>query len=834
IGFIHGNGDISVSTNSNLTLASDVISKNSKGQYGIKLTASKGSIEQTGGKIYADNIWMNATNGIGAGNAINQQMQSTNGVFSAITTNGDVNLLSLNKAGEKNSNLKLTANTDNGNVSVLADASLLNGAESVNAKGNRIDLTSNYGSIGTGNSLLKIQAGQSIVNPGDTLSASVNATALKDVALEQTSGDMRIGRIVSRTGDVYINSDGSLIDALPPSGISQTNESADNLIAKWKSLGIISEDGKDNSAEKKKEVIEGYKTNINTLFKRYNNLKEYYTSDEHKNETDGENYKEYNSLKEMFGSYTSADKWLEAQNKDKNSEFYRLQNEVTYGWTQDALLYAIQNSIINKESGSTTSEKDASDANIKGRNIFINAKGGIGSDEVPEVVDISNLQSKEGLDSLKKLAAAEASDVKWGYDGDNVDENKATINRVNGILIDASGYLQANAKGNVYLEDVNKNAIKITKVDSGDGNIRIYGKNGIYNVNANTDETILSGKDLILESGNGSIGSSTAPITTDMSGYVTARSNSDIWLYQNGANPLIISAMYAGGNISIRAMNSILSVYNGVQADELGYINANGDLTLLSDQGDIGEANGKGLRVKLAKDKVLNAEANSIYIKSFGEEGKINFGKFIARNGNIGLDAKLWDVFLKNNVSAKNIEFIVRSITQLAGSLTASDFLNITADNGILLDKENNSVRQASFINNKKGDILFYNHGDLTLKNVENKAEGGNIGILNEGSVTSENGINSNGNLLIYANSDIELQKDTKAREWLGIYAENGGIKARSLTGGSIDLMGELNGLTADNINSGNYINVEFTKGDITTGNLTATAGDLKLITKEG
>ncbi|MBR4330299.1 MAG: hypothetical protein IKP71_10650, partial [Candidatus Riflebacteria bacterium] len=665
-----------------------VISKNSNAK--VKFSSTDGFIEQTGGKIYADNIWMNATNGIGAGNAINQQMQSTSGVFSAITANGDVNLLSLNKAGEKNSNLKLTANTDNGNVSVLADASLLNGAESVNAKGNRIDLTSNYGSIGTGKSLLTIQAGQSIVNPGDTLSASVNATALKDVALDQTSGDMRIGRIVSRTGDVYINSDGSLIDALPPSGIAQTNESAENLIAKWKSLGIISEDGKDNSAEKKKEVIEGYKNNINTQFSRYKDLKEYFASSEHKNETDTETYKEYQTLLESFGGYESADKWLEAQNKDKNSEYYRLQNEVTYGWTQDQLLYAIQNSIINKESGSTTSEKDASDANIKGRNIFINAKGGIGSDEVPEVVDISNLQSEEGLDSLKKLAAAEASDVKWGYDGDNVDENKATINRVNGILIDASGYLQATAKGNIYLEDVNKNAINITSIDSGDGNIRIYGKNGIYNANSDVNSTILSGKDLILESGNGSIGSSTAPITTDMSGYVTARSNSDIWLYQNGANPLIISAMYAGGNISIRAMNSILSVYNGVQADELGYINANGDLTLLSDQGDIGEANGKGLRVKLAKDKVLNAEANSIYIKSFGEEGKINFGKFIARNGNIGLDAKLWDVFLKNDISAKNIDFVVRSLTQLSGTLTVNNLLKVVSENGITLPKETN------------------------------------------------------------------------------------------------------------------------------------------------
>ncbi|MBR4329013.1 MAG: hypothetical protein IKP71_04110, partial [Candidatus Riflebacteria bacterium] len=549
IGFLSGKGNINLNTNSDLQLNSDVTSK-----YGnVTLTSTNGSIEQTGGKIYADNIWLNATNGIGGNNAISQQMQSTKGVLSAITDNGDINILSSNKAGEKSSSLQLTATTDNGNVSVSADASLLNGSDTLSAKGSRIDLTSNYSSIGTSKSLLKIEAGQSIVNPGDTLSASVNATALKDVALQQTSGDMRLGRIVSKTGDVYLTIDGDLIDALPPSGVNQTNESAEELIEKWKSLGIISADGKDNSAEKKSEIINGYISNINTLFSRYQSLNEYYSSSAHKNETDTETYKEYNSLKEMFGSYTTADKWLEAQNKDKNSEYYKLQNEVSYGWTQDQLLYAIQKSIINKESGSTTSTKDASDANIKGRNIIINASGGIGKDEGFSVVDISDLQSAKGIDSLKAIAAAEASDVKWGFIGDNVDESKATINKVNGICIDASGYIQASAKGNIYLEDVNNNAINITQVDSKDGNIRIYGKNGIYNATEYSADTIsnpinLAGKDLIIEGGSGSIGTSDIPVTTSMSGFVTAKSDKFINLFQLGSNVLTISAMYSGGN----------------------------------------------------------------------------------------------------------------------------------------------------------------------------------------------------------------------------------------------------------------------------------------------
>ena len=197
IKFLSGKGNINVNTDSNLTLNSDVITK--KGE--VNLFSKNGFIEQTGGTITTDKLKMEAYNGIGSNKAITQQMVSDKGLLSAITKSGNINLISLNNAGLKSADLLFTATTDKGNVNVIADASLLKGGNAIDVKGSRIDLVSNYGSIGkfSDNELLNIFAGQVIANPGDTLSASVNTNAYGDIGLNQVSGNMRIGRIESQT-----------------------------------------------------------------------------------------------------------------------------------------------------------------------------------------------------------------------------------------------------------------------------------------------------------------------------------------------------------------------------------------------------------------------------------------------------------------------------------------------------------------------------------------------------------------------------------------------------------------------------------------------------------
>ena len=387
---------------------------------------------------------------------------------------------------------------------------------------------------------------------------------------------------------------------------------------------------------------------------------------------------------------------------------------------------------------------------------------------------------------MKAIAAAEASDVYWGYNGDKKDADKVTINKLNSVSIDASGKLEASAKGNIFLEDVSDNDIKLVSVKSNEGNVRVYGSKGIYNATSykeGSDNNIinLSGKDLIIEAGNGSIGSSTVPVTTDMSGVITARSKELINLYQIGQNAMTFAAVYSGATLNIRAVKDILSLYSDISSDELGYIHSVEDMTILSDEGNIGEANGKGLRVKLEKDSNVNAEGESVYLKAIGEDTTFNLGNITARSGEIGIDAKKQDLVLNNDIKARNLIFDVRSLYQKNGNMTVSEIFKVNADNGIIATSSNNSIAEASLINNNTGDIKLYNNRDLILQDAKNLADNGKFNILATGSVTATNGIISYGDLFVSSLGKIDLQADSKAKNWIGLFADDGSIKTKKL-----------------------------------------------------
>ena len=769
-------------------------------------------------------------------------MQKDKGVLSAKTDEGDINLFSKNYADIKNAKLEITAITGNGIASITSDATMISGGNTIDVKGNRIDLTSNYGSIGSHESQLKINAGQEPIEIDNPRSASVNAYASGDIALNQTEGDMRLGKIISTDGDVYLTSEGSILDALPK--VESESQSADLLIKKWEDLGIIRSDGNDNSEEKRTYAITTYETSIKTAYNRYLRLKERF--DDNKDNINNDTYKEYQILKQKYDGYGSADEWLEAQDKDQNSDYYILKYNTSYGWTRDQLLYAIQSSILNREEGSTIVSPD--DANISARNVYINAGRGIGLDDGYTVVEISKIRDGSDKNLLKEIASAEASDVKWGFNGNEINDNYATISKINSLKINANGNLKAEAKGNIYFEDVNDNSINLISVSSKDGNVRIFGNKGIYNAtkyNEGSENNIIniSGKDLILDAGKGSIGKIDIPITTNMFGSVTARSNGPINIYQLGNNALTFASAYSGSYINIRALKDILSVYTGIQAEELGYINAKGDITLYSEQGDIGQSNGKFLRVKLAEGKTINAEAESVYLKLFNDTN-LDLGKITARSGNIGIDSEELDLILNDDISGKNLEFHLRSLTQKNGSIYAGNLLKVIADNGILLNyytEDNdknyifyNNIAQASLVNNKSGDIMLYNNGDLNLYTAKNKADDGIFRILNKGSVTAKNGLSSNGRLFIWATGDINIDNDTSSKDWMGLYANNGGVKAKSLKADNIDIKADKNGFSANNITANGYIKANIDSGDINTADVIAKNGDLVLITNNG
>ena len=749
IGFIGSTlgGSINVNSTKGINLNNNVTGTTNTQ---INLTTATGNITQHAGRIIGDNVSLTAATGIGSDGQINHRSLNDNlNYFSATTNSGNINLVSTSSIG-KQGDLFIKAITDDGNVNIVNTGSLYQNAidGTAKVKGDRIDLESQYGAIGALGVELKIEAGQSPTNSADTMSASLNAKARDGIYMNQLTGNMRVGKIESALGDVYLKvTNGDLLNVLPAENTSEskTNE----LIDKWVEMGIINPDGSDNGAQKKAEAILDYENGVKSEFENYKGQKEDYDNDPTLQKSDA-----YLDLESKYSSYASADAYLAAQDADSDSDYYKIKNNI-YGWSKDQLLYAIQDSIINPTSGSSqTSEREA---NIKGKNIVLDvSNGGIGKDELAEEISLVGIGNN--ITDLKKIANSEASDVTWDEDND-----KATIKRTTpiGIKITAvDGSLTATAQDNIYIAGATEDPIYVNNVNStGGNNIRLLGKDGVYSTTVITGINNFSGKDLIIEGGNGAIGTTDRPILTDATGKFTARAEGLINIFQNTINALNVSAIYSGSNVTIQTLGDLFSVNTGIQAEDLGYINANGKLELISG-GSIGEV-GKGLR--FLSDNIANIEATAINNLCLAGQSKssttsnLNLKFITPVAGTIEVISAATNLILDSLTSAVTaINLEGKSLIQ-NGAIATAD-LKVKTANGATLDHTDNLIAQANMTNTDSGDITLKSKSPvLVLKDIRNNAENGNVNITSEFAIgaldTSD--ITSKGYLTIAANSGI-------------------------------------------------------------------------------
>lgn len=706
-------GSLNLTSGGNVNLSGSVT-----GKAGSALTfaSNKGTIQQTGGQLVSDNFNFSATNGIGSNGAINCKVVSDTGYLNAVSTAGNINVAAVNSSG-KYGDIKVKKVATSGNVMLDVYGSIYrnssNSADSL-VQGQRIDLTSRNGQIGkAGGGWLLIQAGQTPVQ-NDTMSASVNATAKTNICLEQVSGDMRLGRIESKGGSVDLKvTNGSFDNALPVNTESG-KRSTDALVDKWLELGLIKGDGKNTGATVRQTAVDNYKNSVKTEYASYQTQKTWYAANPKATKT-----AEYNAMHTRYGSHASADAYLKAMEKNTGSDYYKLLYGGTYGWTQDQLLYALQSSIMNRTTGSTDSYNR--DANIIGRNITLSApNGGIGKNAAAETVSIKNLGSN--LDTLKKLAATEADDIIW-----DEANGTATINKTTAIgikMLSSTNYLNATARDNVYIAAATDDPIYVKSINSGANNIRLLGKKGIFNYN--TDNTInFTGKDLLMEGGTSSIGTTARAIQTALTGKLTARADGLINIFQNSSNNLVISALYSGADVTLRAVKNILSVNTGDSFLDSGYLNPTGKLTLVSDYGNIGE-DGKGVRVLTDNMNSLEITASgnlggNVYIKAVTNSSTkptMNLGAVTnTLTGAFKVDNSGAAVNFTSVVNAGAVDITASTITQnTAGVITATGFKGTTTA-GLSLNNVNNKISRFD-VANVTGNILLANAAALTLGDI--------------------------------------------------------------------------------------------------------------------
>lgn len=991
IGFIgneSGNSNIDITSAGNINLTNNITSASGGTGSVIDITSNKGAINQLGGSINGDKINLNAATGI---NDVNITSIGDTVNLNAVTKSGDIGI-NVNAAYGKEGNVVIgnlfagTAANPAGDVSLTASGNITQSGVDTSVIGNRIDLVSTNGAIGTDTQAIVVHGGQQVVDATDSLSASVNAQAKQNINLTQDNGDMRIGRIYSEDsedGNVTITvNNGDLIDALP-SGETVDRGDTDELIQKWIDLGLV--EGTGDYSKKVKQDIADYEKGVEDEFENYLAQKDYYESQsgsvtqeykdayasysEAKTQYDAlndsfdtwskgkayytdskyvpvrENYKtdeafnmalaeyengkaafdklneqfngydtfaeyseankventysayfkpsvtitdeegnpqavdlkaefdgyaNYESLKKTYGNYTSAEDYLAGS--EAQTHIAELSDSGKTYWDKDKLLYAISDTITNPDSGST--DNVVKDPNIKGNNITINVNGGSAGLNSENVTTLKIEGLGNDIENLKLLASADASTVNW-----NDETGIITINEKLPIGIQSTGKVDVVTDGNVYLsgrtDDETENVLNIGNINAGtDGNIRLQGQDGIYNLSAG-DRVAITGKNLLIQAGEGSIGTADAMMTTNLSGSMQAQASGGIYINQLGTNNLVLDSVGAGQDIVLKSAKDILMSTDMQSGGAVNYIRSdNGTITLEAQ--NIG-AKDNALRI-LDNGVVVNAKANKANkengdiilagVGGTGSAGELVLGNIkgasldvtSAGNVSIGKDASEDEAAVEGSIDVNGDASISAehgSVTQTADSNITANAVNASATENILLNSKENKVN--SFIvnglgtdNSINGSIelagskdsgftadlngITVNNGGVTVINyAENgtlnisggsvkttDAEKGSVTFSSEGSITSDAAVNSA--------TDINMNAD-------GAIDNDGSLTAQNnvnvdTTAGAIELGGSVTANTGT-------VTVHSDKGAIhigdETGNGTVNAGvDVSITTNEG
>lgn len=361
-----------------------------------------------------------------------------------------------------------------------------------------------------------------------------------------------------------------------------------------------------------------------------------------------------------------------------------------YGWNQNQLLYALQDSIINPSAGSVS---DVNKANIIGNNIYLTtANGDLGkvADDQAFNIKLSELEAlfKDGtqtvnselLDKMNKLAGARADDVTWGTSEIKVQRLtpiSVKLNKTNNAN-DGKVTIDAPEAKNIYLI-AKDSKLSMDKVIS-TGNVRLTGQEGI-------DIGTITGSNISLEGGRGDIKHGESSVLVGLvgdAGKINANTAGTILLKQlselgstglaagTELNKNMVLGSLAAKNISIEATGNLLSGSDKLEATAgsetrgISYINA-GDKLTLKTGGSVGTA-GDGLRIKNSGGMVEIDAQNGAYLDAKGD------GTLVLGTINTGAEAN--DAFVMNSEGSVSVG---READAANGVAAAAGSLNIGA-----------------------------------------------------------------------------------------------------------------------------------------------------------
>lgn len=763
-----------ITSNGNILLGGDI----NMGSVDIKSDGSISRLDDA--TVISDNASFSAATGID----VIQKNVSKDLHLNAVSDSGAINIQAI--AANANINDVYIDNVSTtGSVSITAEGDLLNGKTdgSTVLTGNGITLQSYNGSIGAENSRLAIDGGTTATNAyangGIYLSEATGNMYLGEINSEN-------GDVVLEVKDK--DSNAGFVDAIVNNDVM--SESDQDRIAAWKEMGLLDDgtadaklklNSRDNqldsleaaagngsffidadtdiaaaqeqgaklveagkafvdAMEQNSKDVQDAKQNLNAKQGALNKAiaalddtdasKEAYkaalTDYNEAYDDYGQSVAEYEQAREKFIADSGFKGKVQAEEWLYNYEAIGNAEADNYGWTQQQLLYAVQDTVINPEAGSVS---DVKTANVTGNNItFISDTGNLGvvddqasSIETGKLTKLFSGKEEDETGFLQKLASARAGDVTWGKDEITIKRTTPVSVKLNGdngtVTVENSSGGTPVAK-HIYLlaKDSVLNADEFAAND-----LRLSGHDGI-NVGS------VTGDKIILEGGSGDIGHKVnealqaMQVTLTNNGYVSANAAGNIKLQQVLENPDKIVdftlGSVAGTNVDVTANGNIVS-----KADDIGYINASDTINLVS-AGGIG-TDDEGLRIKNSGAVVNTDVQDAVNIEAV-QDGTLILGTIDQTKGGVTVESEGTIMLGRENDAATTED---ESVT---GSIDAKGDVTLHAEDDIIISgKLHVNATDDDAASNDGTLQLHSNTGDIVQTTVEkgNNIVAANVGI---------------------------------------------------------------------------------------------------------
>jgi hypothetical protein len=816
-----------------------------------------GSITQYSSAIInTNNIDIFADNGIGTNNQpINISLKNNSRLIGG-TIKGNVNI----SAPRDNLNLGMIASWDNSNVKLTADGNIAS-QNSRAVVGGDITLISKNGEIGSNSNSFKIDS-----------EGNLEAQAMHDINIEEVKGslggDLRLSRVHSTIGDVKLTvNSGKIVDAIRDRQVDleKQRQLADMIKQR---LHLTEEHGAYEDAEN--TTLNPYLQSAQKAYQQYWNLIDKGYIDENGDyqlKTDSiEFYKPrvgMNASDTAVLDYTrqrldSHISILDKVLKDGWQEHNPLADNVTFQSVLDDNKYNTQTSLLSERAAWNDAELEyqinqnallpesntqliRGDLNIKGEDISLSVRDDIGRfDDQPVII---YLNSKQELTQEQAAALASAhlpGDIKITYD-DNKKAEFIKINQIRPVYVNGRTKIKSNSStGDTFITNT-EGSLNIDQIDSL-GEIRLIARDNITNYsygNKNYALNSVNGTAIVLEAGEGSIGTTTNPLTIE-SGYLgSVRAGEDIYI-EKTLGDLSLNRIFAANHINLKSSGSIIGRQSGLS------ISSN-SLNLISSRDIFGKGmenneNDSSLEIELKTGKL---KANTV--------GDLN----ISSNQSLTTDV----------IKANNIDLFTRNILNISNQLSALDSAYLEADsiyevadqdsegyinaqnlstvttNGQGLYGENN-IHRLNLINKSSSNVGLVNNKELNILRLEQF--GNDLNIINNGDINIKGDIRlDNNNVTISSTGSINEINDSgrfisinflEITSNLGQYLNNENqvqrLKSTNIKSGNISFKNTTENLYVEKINQmgenvsvSNSGTIEIGKVDIKDGNLDMLAG---------